>query len=139
MVNNLLAHFQRPHHDARQSMEDLIITLFKDDMDAIQHTPPDNQIDWPTYYDWVFTARLDLIGEGMDWEAPVYDDQFQYDEKNIALANQWKKTYHVMRAIMLAEITNQVMASERFNHLLDEYGDTLKAKEAPPSFNRAML
>jgi hypothetical protein len=126
--------FLRPHHGARKSMTALLITVFRDDWEGWSHEAPDGHPHWSNYYDSVFLARLNLVGETMGWEAPVFNELGVYDDVNLERKEQWKKTYHVMRAILLAEVLNQIMASERFNHLLDEYGTVLNSDVAIDAF-----
>ncbi len=127
----------RPHNLARKIMTGLLTHVFRDDWEAWNSTAyphPEGYVSWCDYYDSVFVARLDMVGQAMGWEAPVTDREGRFDRINIERAAQWKKTYHVMRLILLAEITNQIMASERFNHLLDEYGDKLNTDEGANTF-----
>lgn len=129
----------RPHNGARTRMTHLIAGMCRDDFEILSRPCPHNDIGWMNYFDEVYLARLNYIGEKMGWEAPVMTvrgggSSMMFDSVNVERAAQWKTTYHVMQMMMTAELVNQIMVSKRFDDHLAQFGTKLNQSETPEIF-----
>jgi len=111
----------RPHHIARKITTNVLTGLFRDDWP--RHDCPYNEKGWFDYWDEIYLGRLNYLGKAMGWKAPRMQLSSlsripSYDSENVDRARQWKPVYHVMRMILVSEISMQVLNSDHFTELV---------------------